>query len=84
MERQSYGVTMAPTSQRYFARGDTVVAFAVIEWRDVESGELAGRDEGATVRVVGEGRIARFEIHEDLASALSSSGLTHADEVPEA
>jgi len=80
LERQTYGVTMVPTTQRYFARGDTVVVHAVIEWRCVDSGEVAGRDDGATVFGVRDGRIARLEILDDLPSALASAGLTPADE----
>ena len=79
--RQSYGVRMVPAEQRYFARGETVVVYGTVEWRYVESDELAGRDDGATVWTVRNGRIARLEICEELAPALASAGLTRADEV---
>jgi uncharacterized protein (TIGR02246 family) len=81
MDRQTYGVTMVPTNQRYFVAGDTVVVHGVIEWRYVDSGELAGRDEGATMCTVRNGRIVRFAIHEDLESALSAGRLTMGDEI---
>lgn len=80
MERQTYGVAMVPTDQRYFVRGQTVAVYGVIEWRYVESGEVAGRDEGATLCRVRDGRIVRFEIHDGLASALAAGGMTQADE----
>jgi ketosteroid isomerase-like protein len=83
MDRQTYGVTMVPTERRYFARGDTVVVFGEIEWRYVESGELAGREQGGAVCRVRDGRIARLEIHDDLEAALESARMTEADEVPE-
>jgi ketosteroid isomerase-like protein len=79
--RQSYGVRMVPAEQRYFARGETVVVHGTVEWRYVESDELAGRDDGATVWTIRNGRIARLEIHEELGPALASAGLTGADEV---
>jgi hypothetical protein len=47
----------------------------------LDSGELAGRDDGTTVWTLRNGRIARLEIHEELESALVSAGLTLADEV---
>ena len=80
MERQSYGVTMVPTEQRYFARGDTVVVYGVVEWRYVDSGELAGREEGGIGFCIREGRIVGFTPYDDLATALSTTGLTAADE----
>ena len=82
--RQSYGVRMVPAEQRYFARGEKVVLHGVVEWRYVDSDELAGRDDGVTVWTVRDGRIARLEIHEELESALASAGLTRADEVSDA
>lgn len=81
MHRQSYGVTMVPTNQRYFAAGGTVVVYGRVEWRYVESGELAGRDEGATMCTVRDGRIVRFAVHDDLESALSAGRLTIGDEI---
>jgi ketosteroid isomerase-like protein len=81
--RQSYGVRMVPAEQRYFARGETVVVHGTVEWRYVDSDELAGRDDGATVWTVRNGRIIRLEIHEKLEPALASAGLTRADEVSE-
>jgi ketosteroid isomerase-like protein len=80
MDRQKYGVTMVSTKQRYFSGSDTVVVYGVIEWRYVDSGEVAGREDGATMCTVRDGRIVRFAIHEDLASALSAGCLTEADE----
>ena len=81
MDRQAYGVTMVPTNQRYFVAGDTVVVHGAIEWRYVDSGELAGRGEGATLCTVRNGRIVRFAIHEDLESALSAGRLTVSNEI---
>ena len=83
MNRQAYGVTMVPTERRYFVRGETVVVYGVLEWRYVDSGELAEREHGGTVCVVRDGRITRLEIHELLTSALDSARMTEADEFPE-
>jgi hypothetical protein len=55
MARQTYGVTMVPTQQRYFARRNAVVVDSVIEWRYVDSGDVAGRDDGATLCTVRDG-----------------------------
>ena len=83
MDGQSYGVTMVPTERRYFVRGDTVVTYGIIELRYVDTGEVAGREQGGTVCAVRDGRIARMETHEELASALASGRLTDTDEVVE-
>jgi hypothetical protein len=80
VERQTYGVTMVPIQERYFARGDTVVASGVVEWRHVDSGEVADREDGAIVFTVHDGRITRFTPQDDLATALSTAGLTSDDE----
>jgi hypothetical protein len=83
MSRQTYGVTPVIEQRRYFARDDTVVTFMRAEWRYVESGEAAGREERAAVYAVRDGRVARFEIHPDLPAALASGGLTEDDEAAE-
>ena len=83
MSRQTYGVRIVPTDRHYFARGDTLVVFGTVEWRYVDSGEVAGREQGGSVCEVRDGRIARVELHEELASALASARLSEADEVSE-
>jgi hypothetical protein len=74
---------LVPTERRYFARGDRVVVYGTIEWRYVDSGEVADREQGGTGCEVRDGRIVRLELHEDLEVALESAGLTEADEVIE-
>jgi len=79
VQRQSYGVALHIEPQRYFQRGNTVVAETRTEWRYVDGGELAQTSSGAAVFEVRDDRVARLLSHDDLASALASTGLTEAD-----
>ncbi len=77
--RQTFGVAMHVDVCRYFHRDDTVVAETRIEWRDVETGELAESGDGAAVFVVRDGLVASIAVHPDLVSALSSAGISETD-----
>jgi len=81
MARQSYGVSWHATERRYFYRGgNTVVVFVQGEWRYVNSGDLAEREDGAAVYTVHDGLITRFQPFEDLDTALAAAAMTQDDE----
>jgi hypothetical protein len=82
LERQTYGVAMIPTALRYFARGDTVVVEVRIVGRYVDTGKVAGVQNGAGAFVVRDGMVAHYTPHPSLAQALAATGLGKSDRVP--
>jgi ketosteroid isomerase-like protein len=81
MARQTYGVSWHATERRYFYRGgNTVVVSVQGEWRYVDSGDVAERENGAAVYTVHDGLIARFQPFEDLDAALATAAMTQDDE----
>lgn len=69
-------------TRRIFARGDVAVLHQHGTWRDVETGELSGEREVASVFRVDGGRVARIARYDGLGDALVEAGLDERDEVP--
>jgi antitoxin (DNA-binding transcriptional repressor) of toxin-antitoxin stability system len=68
---------------RAFARGDTVVVAQRGIWRSVETGEVIGEADVASLFRVEGGRVAQYARYDSLAEALKQAGLDYADETPE-
>jgi hypothetical protein len=80
MARQTYGVSWRATERRYFYRGGNAVVVAVRgEWRYVDSGDVAEREDGAAVYSVHDGLVTRFEPFDDLDAALAAAAMTQDD-----
>jgi ketosteroid isomerase-like protein len=74
LELQTYGVAQRIHPVRYFALGTTVAIEARIEFRWVESGELADSADGVAVVEVRDGRVASIRPTPDLATAHRAAG----------
>jgi hypothetical protein len=68
-------------TRRVFERGQVVVAAQHGVWRSVESGEVVGEAEVASLFRVEGRRVVRFARYDRLEVALAEAGLTEADEV---
>jgi hypothetical protein len=66
---------------RTFARDAVVVLEQRGDWRSPETGEPLGEAIVATIFKVAERRVTHLARHDSLDVALSSAGLSHADEV---
>jgi hypothetical protein len=75
------GLTL--TSLRTFARDDVVVVAQHGVWRSVETGEVQGEAELASLFRVDGQRVIQFARYDSLDAALEAGGLTKADEVSE-
>lgn len=69
-------------SRRAFARGNTVVVAQRGEWRAVETGEVIGEADVASLFRVEGGRVAHYARYDSLAEALERAGLDYTDETP--
>jgi hypothetical protein len=73
------GLTL--TTQRVFARDDTVVVAQHGVWRSVETGEVVGEaDVASEFRVDGQ-RVTYYARYDSLDEALATAGLEQADEL---
>ncbi len=73
------GLTL--TTQRLFAKGDTVVAAQHGVWRSVETGKFVGASDVASRFRVTVGKVGQYARHDTLAEALHDAGLNEQDEV---
>jgi hypothetical protein len=69
---------------RVFGRGDTVVVEQRAVWRSIETGDLAGQQDVASVFVVAGDRVARLARYGSLAEALQAAGLSDSDQLTSA
>lgn len=81
VERQSFGVAMHVEATRWFARGDVVVVETRTELRYVDDpDELAETTHGAAVLTIRGERVARWQVTDELETALELAGLSVEDE----
>lgn len=69
-------------SKREFARGGDVVVEQYGVWRSVETGEVVGEADVASVFHVAGGRLARYARFDTVDEALEAAGLTRDDGSP--
>jgi hypothetical protein len=71
-ERQSYGVGIYVIPKRWIEHEGVLVVEATVEFRFVETGDVAGSGDGAASFRGGDGRIARVKLHQSVEAALAS------------
>lgn len=68
-------------TQRLFTRHDVVVVAQHGVWRSVETGDVIGEADVASVFRVKDGHVMQYARYDTLQEAFAKSGLTEADEV---
>ena len=79
LDRQSFGAAFVVVPRAFYGRGDVIVMDALNEMRYVDSGELAESFDDAPAFTVVDGRVARVDMHGDVATALAAAGLDEGD-----